>query len=328
MNIYEIAEKAGVSIATVSRVLNNKGNISKKTYDKVMQVLKEYNYSPNAIARGLALNSMNLIGIVVDDIRNLYRANAVYFLEDLFSKANFNTLIFNAGTKKGSLFSLILNQRLDALVFVGSSFSNDKIAEFLSTHYDSMPILMLNGGLPLPNVYSVICDESKGMETIVDHLYRENRKNPIYVTYSHSYPASQRKYTGFLKKVQELGMNYNESRLFTSGIEFDDGVRVGTQIINSGVKFDSVICGLDLIAMGVMYVLKQYGYQIPEDVAITGFDNHIYGKLSAPFLTSVDSNLDEMASLAVSVVLDCLNGKQPEQKEFYVAPSLFLGGTT
>ena len=91
MNIYEIAEKAGVSIATVSRVLNNKGNISKKTYDKVMQVLKEYNYSPNAIARGLALNSMNLIGIVVDDIRNLYRANAVYFLEDLFSKANFNT---------------------------------------------------------------------------------------------------------------------------------------------------------------------------------------------------------------------------------------------
>src|SRR5699024_4227677 len=95
MNIYEIAKKANVSPSTVSRVLNNKPNISAETYAKVMNVLADTGYSPNAIARGLALNSMNMIGIVVDDIRNLYRAHVIYHLENLLSKNNYTTIVIN-----------------------------------------------------------------------------------------------------------------------------------------------------------------------------------------------------------------------------------------
>ena len=100
MNIQEIAKKANVSVATVSRVLNNKPNISQKTYQRVMDVLNETGYSPNAIARGLKHNSMNMVGIVVDDIRNLYRAHVIYHLENLLSQEGYSGIVINPGQKE------------------------------------------------------------------------------------------------------------------------------------------------------------------------------------------------------------------------------------
>ena len=183
MNIYEIAKRAKVSPSTVSRVLNNKPNISAETYAKVMNVLADTGYSPNAIARGLALNSMNMIGIVVDDIRNLYRAHVIYHLENLLSQNNYTTIVINASTKGNSLFSLIAQQQLDALIFVGSSFSTDEVRDFIRTRFSEKPVLLFNGSLDLPNTISAICDEYRGLQLICDHLYRTNKRKFIYLNF-------------------------------------------------------------------------------------------------------------------------------------------------
>ena len=116
MNIYDIAKKAGVSPATVSRVINNKPNISDRTYQKVQAVLKENNYIPNAIARGLVSNSMNLIGIIVDDIRNLYRSHIIYELSQLLNQHRYNTIIFDFGNQDNDLFNSLTPEQQEILV--------------------------------------------------------------------------------------------------------------------------------------------------------------------------------------------------------------------
>lgn len=162
MNIYDIAKKAGVSPATVSRVINNKPNISDRTYQKVQAVLKESNYIPNAIARGLVSNSMNLIGIIVDDIRNLYRSHIIYELSQLLNQHRYNTIIFDFGNQDNDLFNSLQQQQLDALIFIGSSFSTPYVTDYISKYYPATPVMMFNGLLDLPNAYSVICDEASG----------------------------------------------------------------------------------------------------------------------------------------------------------------------
>lgn len=328
MNIYEIAKRAKVSPSTVSRVLNNKPNISAETYAKVMNVLADTGYSPNAIARGLALNSMNMIGIVVDDIRNLYRAHVIYHLENLLSQNNYTTIVINASTKGNSLFSLIAQQQLDALIFVGSSFSTDEVRDFIRTRFSEKPVLLFNGSLDLPNTISAICDEYRGLQLICDHLYRTNKRKFIYLNFG-NYLASKRKLSGFLDKLNELDISFSDDRIFQAvSDDFDGGCEAGQRIIESGLEFDAVVCCLDLLAMGTIYILKQYGYRIPQDIAVTGFDNLIYGKLSAPFLTSVDGKIKELSVLAIERLMSILSGTSHNYETIRVTPTLFLGGTT
>lgn len=329
MNIQEIAKKANVSVATVSRVLNNKPNISQKTYQRVMDVLNETGYSPNAIARGLKHNSMNMIGIVVDDIRNLYRAHVIYHLENLLSQEGYSAIVINAGTKGDSLFSLLSQQhQFDALIFVGSSMGTQRVKEFISSVFSSKPVLMFNGCLDLPNVISVICDEARGMEMMTDHIYRTGKRNFLYVNYGKSM-ASQRKLAGFHKKLAQLDVRCAPECVFEAPTDdFEGGCTAGQAIIDSGLSFNAVVCSLDLTAMGVIHILRQYGYSIPSDVAVSGFDNLIYGKLTSPFLTSVDGKIQELADIAVEKLLLALNGHPIDHEPFCISPSLFLGGTT
>ena len=148
-----------------------------------MNVMADNGYYPNGIARGLALNSMNMIGIVVDDIRNLYRAHVIYHLENLLSKNNYTTIVINANTKGDSLFSLIMQQQLDALIFVGSSFSTDEVRDFLPTRFSKKPVLLFNVSLHLPNTLPFIFHDYMGLQLICDLLYRTNLWRFLYLIF-------------------------------------------------------------------------------------------------------------------------------------------------
>ena len=252
----------------------------------------------------------------------------IYHLENLLSQNNYTTIVINASTKGNSLFSLIAQQQLDALIFVGSSFSTDEVRDFIRTRFSEKPVLLFNGSLDLPNTISAICDEYRGLQLICDHLYRTNKRKFIYLNFG-NYLASKRKLSGFLDKLNELDISFSDDRIFQAvSDDFDGGCEAGQRIIESGLEFDAVVCCLDLLAMGTIYILKQYGYRIPQDIAVTGFDNLIYGKLSAPFLTSVDGKIKELSVLAIERLMSILSGTSQNYETIRVTPTLFLGGTT
>ena len=125
MNIYDVSKKAGVSIATVSRVLNGNAKVSSKTKDKVLAAIKELDYTPNVFARGLGLNTMKTIGIMCIDSSDIYLANAVYYLEQELRKYGYDSILCCTGkdySNKKKYLELLLSKRVDGVILTGSQF--------------------------------------------------------------------------------------------------------------------------------------------------------------------------------------------------------------
>ena len=132
MTIYDISEKAGVSIATVSRVLNGSSNVSEKTKKKVLDVIRQYEYTPNAFARGLGLNTMKTIGIMCADSSDLYLAKAIYYIEQLLRANDYGSILCCTGYEletKAASMNLLITKKVDGIILVGSNFIYEREAD-------------------------------------------------------------------------------------------------------------------------------------------------------------------------------------------------------
>src|SRR5690554_6009990 len=173
MNIYEVAKKAGVSIATVSRVINNSTSVRPETKERVEAALKELNYRPNAIARSLVVNATNTIGILASDVRDSYYANAIYILEQEFRKLGYHVILCNTGgglEKRRRYLGLLLEKKVDGMVLVGSIFKEKNGNPHILDASASVPIVLLNSSLEGDNIYSVVCDDKTGVSKVVESL--------------------------------------------------------------------------------------------------------------------------------------------------------------
>ena len=161
MTIYDISKKAGVSIATVSRVLNGSENVRPSTRKKVMDVIDKYDYTPNAFARGMGLHSLKTIGILCADSSDLFLAKAVYFLEQELQANGYESLLcctgYNPDIKKNYL-NLILSKKVDSIILVGSHFIgfNEDENQYIKDVSTQVPIMLLNASFDHPNVYSTL----------------------------------------------------------------------------------------------------------------------------------------------------------------------------
>lgn len=164
MTIYDISKKAGVSIATVSRVLNGSDKVRPATRKKVMDIIEKYDYTPNAFARGMGLHSVQTIGILCADSSDLFLAKAVYYLEQELQSNGYESLLcctgYNLDIKKNYL-NLILSKKVDGIILVGSNFigTNEEENQYIKDVSAQVPIMLLNASFDYPNVYSTLCDE-------------------------------------------------------------------------------------------------------------------------------------------------------------------------
>ena len=162
MNIYDIAKLAGVSIATVSRVVNDSPRVSEKTKLKVRAVMEENNYTPNVFARGLGLDSMKTIGIICPDVSDTYMARAVSFIERRLRGYGYDCILYCSGShqdKKEQALELILKKRIDALVLVGSTYAGkseeDDSVDYIRSAAEKIPVFLINGKVEAENIYCV-----------------------------------------------------------------------------------------------------------------------------------------------------------------------------
>ena len=166
MNIYDISRRAGVSIATVSRVLNNSPHVSENTRKKVMTVIEGCGYVPNAFARGLGLNSMQTIGLLCPNASDPYLAQALANLERSFRAHGYDCLLSCTDKELSARMQgveLLRTRHVDGMVLMGSSFieAEDRNNDFIREAAKAVPILLLNGSFPCDNVYGVLCDDQR-----------------------------------------------------------------------------------------------------------------------------------------------------------------------
>lgn len=316
MTIYDIAELAGVSASTVSRVINNKPGIKEATRQKVKALLREYNYTPDENARGLVNKNTKLIGIMLADIRSAHHTDLTYVVEKYLRNKGYCGIILNAGSKTEEMeeaVCLLEKRRVDGVLIVGSVFQNDRVKNAISKHFANIPVVFANGEFNLPNVYCVIVDECDGVERCVDLLIQKKKRNIAFAGTLDS-PSSQEKLKGFKRAMIRYG-NSEEALVILEGeASKESGYQMTQELLEQHPEIQGVIYSEDLIAAGGMRAFWNAGVKIPDEMAVIGIDNTIYGELSCPQFTSLDNKMTEMASEAARILVDAVEGRQNPRK--------------
>ncbi len=311
MNIYDIASRAGVSIATVSRILNNKGNVRKATELKVLAVMEEMGYTPNVFARALGLNSIKAVGVLCSDVSDIFYAKAVSVIESELREQGYDATLYCTGhdidDKKRALGSL-LAKKVDAIILVGSVFQDRKDNSHIKDAAKSVPVVIINGEFEFENTYSIYCAEAKAVEDVVDLLVERGRKSFLYMYDIDSF-SGDKKRNGFLAGLKKHGIKFNKKRILKCERNFDSYKNAIFKVIDSGMKFDAIVCSEDMLAVGAIKALTARKLVVPDDVAVVGCNNSILAESSTPTITSIDNKVEALCVDTVRTLLDVFDGK-------------------
>jgi LacI family transcriptional regulator len=326
MNIYDIANEAGVSISTVSRVLNNKSHVNQATRHKIQVVLDKYNYIPSAIARGLVANSMKTVAIFTVDLRVPHYACTTYIIEREFSKRGYNVIVCNTGgeleeTRKYAR-SLAANRQADGVVLVGSVFNTLGRDAEVSTALRNLPVVVANGQLDLPNAYSVLVDDILGVSLAVDHLAGKGHRDMVYLKDLNT-TSAMIKQIGFIRAMERLGLKHAKNAVMTAVYGLEGGRQAAARILRRDPRPSAVVCDEDLSAVGLIKGLIGAGLRVPEDMAVTGYNNSEYSLICSPELTTVD-NKGEMSALSCVQLLESRINNNSTFSSIQIKPELVV----
>ncbi|MCM1057573.1 MAG: LacI family transcriptional regulator [Firmicutes bacterium] len=334
MTIYDISEKAGVSIATVSRVLNGSSSVSEKTKKKVLDVIDQYEYTPNAFARGLGLNTMKTIGIICADSSDLYLAKAVYYIEQKLRANDYDSLLCCTGydlDAKAAAVNLLITKKVDGIILVGSNFIYEEEADnqYVVEAAAQLPLMLLNAALNAPNVYSVISDDYTSMYEATLQMISTGIRDIVYFYNSTSY-SGKKKLAGYLAAMEEKKLSPGSGLLqFYHGSHEDIPAMTEhlMELHRRGLAFHGVIASDDTLALAAVKYAKLMGYSIPEDFSILGYNNSMLVSCCDPELTSIDNKLETLCQHLITTLLGVLDGNEMPKKTVF-SGEIIRRGTT
>ena len=331
MNIYDIAQMANVSIATVSRVVNNSPKVSEKTRKKVMDIIDRYGYTPNVFAQGLGLNTMHTIGILVPTISDLYISRAVACIEENLHEMGYDIILSCSGytaKSKEIHIEMLLSKRIDALILVGSTYagSDDEThnTDYIAKAAEEIPVFIINGLIDGENIYCNAAEDYRISYDVTKELITRGRKNIIFLTDSKSYSANQKK-RGYENALKDAGLAVSQDHVLFMKNDID---MVRSLFCNYDyLDYDAVFATDDAMAIGVLKYLESIGKKIPAEVSVIGYNNSQLCKCTTPELTSVDNKVELVALQTVNNLREVLNGNDRVMHKNMVACELIRRGT-
>nr|WP_296834437.1 LacI family DNA-binding transcriptional regulator [uncultured Marvinbryantia sp.] len=323
MTIYDIAREAGVSASTVSRVINHKPGIREETRRRIQKLLEEYDYTPDIAARGLATQATRFIGILIEDIRVSHHTESAYVIEQEMTRRGYTCITFSTGpdsSSKAKYIQILEQRRVEGVILIGSMFANDEVRRSLERCLADIPVMLVNGEMDLPNVYSVLIDEERGTEECVKMLVEKGCRRLVYLM-DVTTPSNIKKQRGFCTGLLRCGLEAGEDYIFTApdadtspGGSIRRGRQGTCRLLESVPEVDGIICATDLLAIGCLQELQKRGIAVPGQVSLIGIDNTLYGQLCTPALTTLDNKMAQVSLSAARMLLDVLDGRTVNQK--------------
>lgn len=325
MNIYDIAKQAGVSIATVSRVVNNKGTVSPATRAKVEAVLEQHRYAPSAIARGMVGMPMKKVAVLTVDIREPHYACTAYTIEQAFSSKGYEVILCNTGNsidRAVQYLESVRSKQADGIILVGSVFNAIDEMPDAKTLLSDIPVVLANGHLSLPNCYSVEVDDELGVSMTVEHLVKMGRSKIVYAKDLDTASANA-KCKGYQTAMQKYGLS---EQILSAEYGMEGGRKFVDILLQSEMAVDAIVCGEDLTAVGVIKGLQDNGIRVPQEIAVTGYNSSVYASVCSPKLTTIDNKPADVAMQCVTMLEKLMNKEETES--VCIVPELILGQST
>ena len=331
MNIYDISQKAGVSIATVSRVLNGSDRVSEKTRQKVLSVMNETGYTPNIFDKGLSSNSMQTIGILCANASDPYLANGVYYTERTLRQIGYNSLLSCTGHElkdKQYALDMLLKKRIDAVVMVGSHYieSNPENRQYIYDAAKQVPVIIFNGYIEHDNIYCSFSQDREAVSKAANYLLSQNRKHLLFLYTMLSYSGREKLY-GFQKTLQTYGYSKKEIAALQCPVSVMETLEFLESLYPDTFPFDGIITSEDSVAIGALKFAQNRGIHVPEQLEIIGYNNSQLCVCCTPELTSIDNHLSTMCQNGVQNLIRVLK-HEPISAATSIPCDLIFRGTT
>ncbi len=322
-NIYDVAKMAGVSTATVSRVLNGSDKVSPRTRDKVMVVVTKVGFTPNAFAKGLGMNTMHTVGILVPTISDTYMASAVAYLEKELVTYGYDCILSCSGFElagKQTKTEMLLSKHIDSLIYVGSTYAGNgkdiHATDYIRRAAKQVPVFIINGNVAGENIYASVFEDEAAVYEMTGRLIGRGRKHILFLTDSHSYSSNNKK-KGFRKALKEAGIDEKDKVLYVE----NDVYAVKEYLLSlEGKKIDAIIAANDDIAIGAVKYALHRGIRIPEDLEIIGYNNSYLAVSSSPEISSIDNHTAEICKDTVERIIRILSGEENTLKHKISVP--------
>ena len=299
----EVAKRAGVSQATVSRAFNPNSKMQDKTRKKVFDAAKELNYTPDAIARSMSSNKTDIIAVIMKNPTNPFYAKILTSFSNAFQKYNKQILFFNLEDEKNSdaVMQQVLQYRVDAILLTSSPISFDWIDN--CAQFD-IPVLLFNRFSNNHNVTAVCCDNVEAGRHCADYLIKKGYTQFAYIGSIEDVSTSIDRQKGFLDRLQEQGFTVCDTYKCT--FSYEAGQQIMRDILSHKTKkYDAIFCANDLIAAGCMDVARyEYNLHLPKDLAIIGFDNIDLSAYPSYNLTTFIQPLEDMIKKTVHLIIN------------------------
>lgn len=313
LNIYDISKLAGVSISTVSRVLNGADNVRPETRKNVESVIQKYSYSPKQTNRNFNKKKQYMVGILTDDTRHAYMSELAYTISRELTKDNASTILSNIDDVSCEFLSqidILLEKKVDVIILLGSIFEEEICKIALEHRYSGYSFVAVNAGFSLPNVCEIMQDQQFGMAKAIQHLVSLGRTKIGWIYYHHSH-SDQNKYKGFEEGMMLHNLSM-ERRIESNGKTLEEGFRTTKELLNRWPDTDAIIYSGDILAVGGAHFLNDNDIRIPEEIAVIGFNNSHLAEECYPPLTSVDNRIAETGRAAAKAALSIIHNNHPE----------------
>lgn len=296
-SIKDVGERANVSISTVSRVLNDSGYASEKTRKRVLQAVRELDYTQNRIARSLRTKRSHLIGLVVPDISNEFYSLLAKAIDEKLSPSGFQLLLCNTSENESMerqvIESLVINHVSAMIIVSAGEEVNDQLVA------NGVPTVMFDGnttGTQAANVVFVDCDSYTGGRIAAEQLIlRGARKLALLRTRRPVIPMVARE-RGFRDAATEMGIESHNLTTYSVNISTAEALELITEVYPRD-RFDGLFCAADIIALGAVTALRNLSVDIPGSVQVIGFDGIPLGRYTTPPLSTIVQNLPDTATV-------------------------------
>lgn len=328
LTINEIARIAGVSRSTVSRVLTGHPNVKPKTRARVEEVMEELNYRPSPLAQGLATGTLNMVALLIGDIRNPFYSEIARGVEDAANESGYMVVFCNTDYDlKKELFYL---QGAKQFGFSGLITMSVMDAEELTPVLSKLqfPIVLLNRYLHAYETDVVIVDNFQGGYLAGKHLVELGHTKIAHVSGPLLSTASQERMAGFKQALRDNGIKLNERDIFTGDLRMESGQKYAERWLNQSSRPTSIFAANDLMALGVIDTLERAGVKVPYDVSVMGYDDLPFVGVKPISLTTVRQPHYQMGVAAMSLLIDRIHGADTCFQRVTYRPELVIRDTT
>lgn len=310
--IQDVARKAGVSTATVSRVLNNRDVVSEKTAIKVEQAIRELNYEPSVLGRNLRTSESRLLLVLIPSIANPFYTEIIRGIEDTAIEQGYNILLCETGAnpeRESIYMNLVRNRLADGIISMDPAVDKVRLTELAKSH----PIVQCSEYDKKGTISYVTIDSELAAYQAVKYLIQIGHKKIAFINSDNKYLYARDRYEGYVKALKEFDIPIIDKWICNiESVGFEEGQQVMRKLLNNSDRPTAVFADSDMSAIGALKEINANGLQVPGDIALVGFDNIGYSKMSTPTLTTISQPMYRMGNESATMLIDKIRGKSVE----------------